>query len=137
MLLKLIIFLVAMATGILASPLNMTVSQSLHKRLNRRPGPDVELAAYTKVQIDQIKHAHKDAVLLASKVVSSSATPDVFDPIFKKYFNIADRDGVLSKSPPSDRSPLLISVKLTKPQTCSSKSSAPKTTATATFSCAR
>jgi hypothetical protein len=136
MLLKLIIFLVAMATGILASPLNATTFQSLHKRLGRRPGPDVELS-YTKQQTDQIKYAHKDAILLASKVVSSAAHPDVFDPIFKKYFNIADRTGVISKSPPFDRSPLLTSVKLTKLQTCSSKSSAPKTTATATFSSVR
>jgi hypothetical protein len=136
MLLKLIIFLVAMATGILASPLNATTSQSLHKRLGRLPGPDIEYS-YTKQQFDQIKHAHKDAILLASKVVSLSANPDVFDPIFKKYFNIAERTGVISKSPPFDRSPLLTSVKLTKTQTCSSRSSAPKTTATATFSCAR
>jgi hypothetical protein len=136
MLLKLIIFLVAMATGILASPFNMTVSQSLHKRLGRLPGPDIELT-YTEQQFDQIKHAHMDAIMLASKVVSSSANPDVFDPILKRYFNIRDRAGVLSKSPPSDRSPLLNSVNLTKSQTCSSKSSAPKTTATATFSLPR
>jgi hypothetical protein len=132
MLLRLIIFLVAMATDILASPLNMTASQSLHKRA-RSPEPDVDLS-YTKQQVLQIHQAHKDAIILASKVVSSSAHPDVFDPIFKNYFNIADRAGVLGKSPPFDRSPLLTSVNLTKSQTCSSKSSAPETTATATLS---
>jgi hypothetical protein len=132
MLLKLIIFLVAMATGILASPLNVTASQSLHKRLGRQPGPTYEVSL-TNQQALQIHQAHKDAIILASKVVSSSAHPDVFDPIFKKYFNIADRTSVISKSPLSDRSPLLTSVNLTKPQTYSSKSSVPKTTAKATL----
>lgn len=85
----------ALVVGTLATPLHIASS---HDRVHdKRATPDVKQGDYTDQQVNQIKKAHSDAIKMASTVVSWSKHPDTFDPIFKKYFDIADRDPVVGK----------------------------------------
>lgn len=93
MLLKLLLVLATLTISILASPLNTTLSPSLSKRAT----PSFKKGDYTAQQIEQITKGHDDAIKMASTVVSWSTSPGIFDPIFKKYFNILDRDAVVSE----------------------------------------
>lgn len=96
MVLKLILVLAALAISIIASPLNATLSPSLSKRAT----PSFKKGDYTAQQIEQITQGHNDAIKMASTVVSWSTSPVIFDPIFRKYFNILDRGAVVSEFQP-------------------------------------
>lgn len=85
----------ALVVGALATPL--LIDSSRDRVLDKRATPDVKQGDYTDQQVNQIKKAHSDAIKMASTVVSWSKHPDTFDPIFKKYFDIADRDPVVGK----------------------------------------
>ena len=96
MLIEGIMALAALAITTLATPVNITYfpqSQTLSKRAT----PRFEKVDYTNQQIIQIKQGHTDAIKMASTAVTWSKTPDDFDPIFKKYFNIKDRTAVVGK----------------------------------------
>lgn len=91
--------LAALAITTLATPVNIT-SFPQSRILSKRATPGIKKGDYTKQHIIQIKQGHADAIKMASTVVSWSKTPDSFDPIFKKYFNIQDRDAVVGKDCP-------------------------------------
>jgi hypothetical protein len=97
MLFKSIMILACLAIPTVATPVNIT---SIHQSqiLRKRATPGFKKDDYTKQQITQIKQGHADAIKMASTVVSWSTSPDIFDPIFKKYFNILDRDAVVGKA---------------------------------------
>lgn len=91
--------LLALAIATLATPVNIT-SFPQAQTLSKRATPDFKKGDYTKQQIIQIKQGHADAIKMASTVLSWSTSPNIFDPIFKKYFNIDDRDAVVGKDCP-------------------------------------
>lgn len=97
MLLKLIMVLAALAMSILATPLNTT---TFSPSLSKRATPSFKKGDYTAQQMEQITQGHNDAIKMASTVVSWSTSPVIFDPIFRKYFNILDRGAVVSESCP-------------------------------------
>ena len=96
MLFKGIMVLAALAITTLATPVNIT-SFPQSQVLSKRATPRFKRGDYTNQQIIQIKQGHADAIKMASTVVSWSTSPELFDPIFKKYFNILDRDAVVGK----------------------------------------
>ena len=91
-------FLIVMSpivcTCTLATTLNITATQPV--ALCKRGVPSVKENDYTEQQIQQIKEGHLDAIKLASMVVSQSEHPRTFDPIFQHYFELSDRDAVVS-----------------------------------------
>jgi len=95
MLFTTIIIVMALVICTLGTPLNITSMQPLV--LGKRGAPSVKEKDYTKQPIQQIKEGHIDAIKLASMVVSQSQNPDTFDPIFRNYFRVSDRDTVISK----------------------------------------
>jgi hypothetical protein len=95
MLLSTILVLTASVVCALATPLNITSMQFL--ALDKRGAPVVKDNDYTNQQVQQIKEGHLDAIKLASMVVSQSETPATFDPIFQNYFQLSDRDTVISE----------------------------------------
>lgn len=88
--------LLALAVGTLATPVNIT-SISKSQDLSKRATPGFKKGDYSPQQIVQIKQDHADAIKMASTVVRWSTSPEVFDPVFKKCFNIQDRDAVVGK----------------------------------------
>jgi hypothetical protein len=95
MLFTIIIVVVASVVCTLATPLNLTSMQPLV--LEMRGAPSVKKNDYTEQQIQQIKEGHLDAIKLASMVVSQSQKLNTFDPIFRNYFRLSDRDTVISE----------------------------------------
>ena len=95
MLFATIIVGVASVICTLAAPHNFTSMQPLV--LERRGAPSVKTNDYTEQQIQQIKEGHLDAIKLASMVVSQSQEPATFDPIFRNYFRLSDRETVISE----------------------------------------
>lgn len=87
-----------LAVATLATPLR--IDSSSLRVLDKRATPDVKQGDYTDQQVNQIKKAHSDAIKMASTVVHWSKHPETFDPIFTKYFDIADRDPVVGKHEP-------------------------------------
>lgn len=67
--------------------------------LDKRATPSVAPGAYTAQEVEQLERAYKDAIQLASTVVSFSSNPARFDPIFTKYFALNDKETVLGKRP--------------------------------------
>lgn len=98
MLLKLLLAVTALIIATLASPLNTTLVDPLF--LNKRSTPGFKKGHYTNQQIQQIKEGHSDAIKMASMVVKQSKNSETFDPIFKQYFAIKDKEAVVSKSLP-------------------------------------
>jgi hypothetical protein len=96
MLFKGIMVLAALAITTLATPVNIT-SFPQSQVLSKRATPRFKRGDYTNQQIIQIKQGHDDAIKMASTAVTWSKDPEKFDPIFKKYFNIEDRKGVVGK----------------------------------------
>lgn len=96
MLFKGIMALVALAIATLATPVNIT-SFPQSQILSKRATPGFKKGDYTKQQFIQIKQGHEDAIKMASTAVTWSKSPEDFDPIFKKYFNIKDRAAVVGK----------------------------------------
>ena len=99
MLFKGIVALAAFAITTLATPVNIT-SFPQSQILSKRATPDFKKGDYTKQQIAHIKQGHADAIKMASTAVTWSESSGSFDPIFKKYFNIQDRDAVIGKDCP-------------------------------------
>lgn len=94
----LLTFLVVTASAVctFATPLNITSMQP--SILDKRGAPSVKENDYTKQQIEQIKEGHLDAIKLASMVVSQSKNRDTFDPILQNYFQLSDREAIISQS---------------------------------------
>jgi len=99
MLFKGIMALAALVITTLATPVNIT-SLPQSQILSKRATPGFKRGDYTQQQITQIKQGHADAIKMASTAVTWSKDPGNFDPIFKKYFNIQDRDAVVGKNCP-------------------------------------
>lgn len=95
MLLGLSLVFATLPVGLLAAPFNSSLQYTPSLAIRAEPSitPDV----YTAQQVEQFQEGHKDAIMLASTVVSWPDTPDWFDPIFTKYFNIEDRQTVIGK----------------------------------------
>lgn len=96
MLFKGIMVLTALAITTLATPVNIT-SFPQSQILSKRATPRFKRGDCTNQQIIQIKQGHDDAIKMASTAVTWSKDLEKFDPIFKKYFNIEDRKGVVGK----------------------------------------
>ena len=94
-----IIAVMASVICTLATPHNITSMQPLV--LVKRGAPSVKENDYTKQQVQQIKEGHLDAIKLASMVISQFRNRDTFDPIFQNYFQLSDRDTVISEQQPS------------------------------------
>jgi hypothetical protein len=99
MLLTTLLAVTASIVCTLATPLNIISMQPL--ALDKRGAPSVKENDYTKQQIEQIKEGHLDAIKLASMVISQFRNRDTFDPIFQNYFQLSDRDTVISEQQPS------------------------------------
>lgn len=99
MLFKGIVALAALAITTLTTPVNI-ISLPQSQSLSKRATPDFKKGDYTKQQIAHIKQGHADAIKMASTAVIWSKSSERFDPIFKKYFNIQDRNAVVGKDCP-------------------------------------
>jgi hypothetical protein len=91
MLSKSVLIVATLAAGAFAAPVKPTSVRSLHKRANPTIGP-----GFTPQETTQLNDAFRDALQLASYVVSTPASN--VDPIFTKYFNMGDRQTVIGKS---------------------------------------
>jgi len=99
MLFRGITVLAALAITTLAAPVNINSSPP-SRLLSKRATPEFHEGDYTDQQITQIKQGHTEAIKMSSTVVSWSKSPELFDPIFRKYFNIMDRGAVVGKNCP-------------------------------------
>jgi hypothetical protein len=91
MLSKSILIIATLAAGAFAAPVRPTSVRSLDKRANPTIGP-----GFTPQETTQLNDAFRDALQLASYVVSTPASN--VDPILTKYFNMGDRQTVIGKS---------------------------------------
>lgn len=94
MLPKMFLVFVALAIATLAAPLNNSSS------LDKRAQPVITPGVYTTQQGQQLVQAHRDAINMASMVVTASNHPAWFDSIFRKYFDINDKSTIVGKCPP-------------------------------------
>lgn len=98
MLLKNISTTCALALGALSAP---SIPLDSNPRSTRSDDPNegpVILGTFTSLERAQIKQAHLDAVELCRTATTNSIDfLGKFDHVFLDYFNIADRDLVISK----------------------------------------
>lgn len=93
MLIQRVFVSLAIVTGILAEYLDAPQGPADYSYV----GPLIDSdTAYTKEQVDQVHQASNDAVYMA-KTACNAEKNSTFDTVFQKYFDIKDRDFVISK----------------------------------------
>lgn len=93
MLLAAVLALVAFAIGALTAPLNITYDPA--SSLIKRADPGIS-TSFSAQEVEQIKRGFNDVLKLVDTVLTKARDAREFDKIFVKYFNIKDRDFVLS-----------------------------------------